>query len=308
MTKVHSKATGETIEINRIIGHIKGQQKGPTLIAIGAIHGNEPSGIIALKNILESINPADIHGEVYGIAGNLRALANGDRYNDKDLNRLWSDENIHQSLDANTSLDIRELQELYHTVKELIGQSKGPVFFIDLHTTSSQTMPFLTINKHADTLTFSAQIPVPKVSNIDDFVKGAFFTYMNKLGHVALGFEAGQHDDIVSIHNHESFIYVALKEAGILVNDEIYEHHFDLLSKKTGGLGDTFRIKERFEIKSGKAFQMELGFSNFEKIEKDQLLASYDGQEVRSKEVGNIFLPLYQSQGDDGFFIIELKH
>ena len=46
-------------------------------------------------------------------------------------------------------------------------------------------------------------------------------------------------------------------------------------------------------------------FENFESIHKDQLLAFSDGQEIRSEQKGRIFMPLYQKQGEDGFFILK---
>jgi predicted deacylase len=55
MTKVFSKALNETIEVDRIIGEIKGTQPGPTLIFTAGIHGNEPSGIFALHKVLKEV-------------------------------------------------------------------------------------------------------------------------------------------------------------------------------------------------------------------------------------------------------------
>ena len=46
------------------------------------------------------------------------------------------------------------------------------------------------------------------------------------------------------------------------------------------------------------------GYSNFGKIKKGTRLAFSNGESVESSEKGLIFMPLYQKQGDDGFFII----
>ena len=45
-------------------------------------------------------------------------------------------------------------------------------------------------------------------------------------------------------------------------------------------------------------------FENFETIQKDQLLAFSQGLEIRADRKGRIFMPLYQKQGEDGFFIL----
>ena len=47
------------------------------------------------------------------------------------------------------------------------------------------------------------------------------------------------------------------------------------------------------------------GFINFQPIEVGTPLATENGQVITSPYAGNIFMPLYQNQGADGFFIIE---
>ena len=47
------------------------------------------------------------------------------------------------------------------------------------------------------------------------------------------------------------------------------------------------------------------GFINFQHIEEGKVLAIDHGEVVKAPVSGNIFMPLYQNQGADGFFIIE---
>ena len=47
------------------------------------------------------------------------------------------------------------------------------------------------------------------------------------------------------------------------------------------------------------------GFFNFQPILKNDLLAVKNGKSLYSPKDGRIFMPLYQKQGDEGFFIIE---
>ncbi len=49
---------------------------------------------------------------------------------------------------------------------------------------------------------------------------------------------------------------------------------------------------------------MKPGFINFQQIQKGQQLAVSNGQAVNAPQQGKIFMPLYQSQGNDGFFTI----
>jgi len=43
----------------------------------------------------------------------------------------------------------------------------------------------------------------------------------------------------------------------------------------------------------------------FERIYEGEILAKNQDGEIISKHDGNIFMPLYQKEGRDGFFIIE---
>jgi hypothetical protein len=53
---------------------------------------------------------------------------------------------------------------------------------------------------------------------------------------------------------------------------------------------------------------MQPGFSNFQPIQKNTFLATSNGRELYSENKGLIFMPLYQQQGEDGYFIIRRVH
>jgi succinylglutamate desuccinylase len=46
------------------------------------------------------------------------------------------------------------------------------------------------------------------------------------------------------------------------------------------------------------------GFKNFDAIEKNQILAKNKHGDILAPYSGYILMPLYQKQGEDGFFII----
>jgi len=76
MSKVHSIALDETMEVDRVLDHLQGKSRGPTVVFFGGIHGNEPAGVFALRHVFQEIRSKHIpiHGEVYAITGNLGAL------------------------------------------------------------------------------------------------------------------------------------------------------------------------------------------------------------------------------------------
>ena len=49
MIETQEKIKTKDVLINRVIFKIKGKQPGPTIVFFGGIHGNEPAGVIALK-------------------------------------------------------------------------------------------------------------------------------------------------------------------------------------------------------------------------------------------------------------------
>ena len=74
MATVYNKALNKHIEVTRIIGKITGSLPGPTIVFFGGIHGNETSGVFALKEVFDGLNNEEVKGTVYAISGNLNDL------------------------------------------------------------------------------------------------------------------------------------------------------------------------------------------------------------------------------------------
>lgn len=313
MISVHSKALDKTINIDRIIGQIKGDEDGPTIILTGGIHGNEPSGVIALQRVIARLtrDAIPVKGNIVAIAGNMWALERGERYEAEDLNRLWTAPRMKKIISGNSEelgngQDTKEQLEIYHIIETLLKNEKGPFFFLDLHTTSSNTMPFLTVNDTILNRKFSQQFPVPSILGIEEYLEGPLLSYINYLGYVAVGFESGQHDDIKSIENHESFIYVAATIAGCISKEDLndYSELKAALSNAAQGTADIFEITHRHEIAPEQEFKMHEGYQNFSELKKGVHLADSNDRPVLSPKSGRIFMPLYQKQGNDGYFIV----
>jgi predicted deacylase len=310
MTKVYSKALGRSIEISRIIAHIKGSPSGPTVIFVGGIHGNEPSGVFALQKVFDDIRSSNmrVYGNIYAIGGNLWALERGVRYHKEDLNRLWSNEKMLHLGREQTEFeneDQQQQQSILKTLNDILENDQGPFYFIDLHTTSGETIPFLTVNDSMLNRNFTMQYPLPIVLGIEEYLDGPLLSYINELGYVAFGFEGGQHDDLSSIENHIAFVYLSLVYAGCLERSDFdFEHQFEVLAKSSINSREIYEIFYRFEIKPEEEFTMHPGFLNFQEVKKGTPLAICNNQEIIATLNSRIFMPLYQSQGSDGFFAI----
>ena len=311
MTKVYSKALNKEVNTERIIGNVEGKQRGPTLIFMGGIHGNEPAGIFAMKRVYDFMisSRLEVKGSIYFIAGNLNALKKGIRYEHEDLNRVWTRERIDllpENEEFTDNTEITEQIEINKLIRSILKSHTGPFYFFDIHTTSSETLPFLTVNDSLLNRAFTSQYPIPIILGIEEYLSGPILNYINELGYVAFGFEAGQHDDLASIENAEAFCYLSMVYTESINQEAIsFQHFFDLLAKNIGDARQIFEIVFRYAVKETEEFRMEPGFFNFQKVHKNQLIAMSNGKEVKAKKNGRIFMPLYQPQGADGFFAIQ---
>jgi predicted deacylase len=307
MPKVYSEALDLQLEIERVIGKIGEGNKGPCVVFFAGIHGNEPAGVFALQTVFSELKEKviSVNGTVLGVAGNLWALERGKRYHEKDLNRLWTSEQVQKLKDkafVPSNEDEKQQLALYHVIEKLLEEKEGPFYFFDLHTTSSDTIPFLTVNDSLLNRAFSEQYPAPIILGIEEYLDGPLLSYINQLGYVSFGFESGRHNAVSSVNNHIAFIYLSLVFTGMIEKADVnYNQYFNALGSLTNNF---YEIFYRYQIKGKELFEMEPGFINFQKIQKNQLLAKSNGAPIAAKEASTIFMPLYQAQGDDGFFMI----
>ncbi|MFT4801020.1 MAG: hypothetical protein ACI93N_000785, partial [Flavobacteriaceae bacterium] len=282
----------------------------PTIIFTAGLHGNESSGIFALQDVLNEIKEKNISikGNIYAISGNLTALKEGTRYIKQDLNRMWTSERMKLITSGNIEKNDQEtIQQLniYNVINKIITTEEGPFYFMDLHTTSSETTPFLTVNDSIINRKFTEQFPVPLILGIEEYLDGPLLSYLNELGYVAFGFEGGQHDSLSSIENHKAFIYQSLVYTESVTKDKIdFQYHYNTLAKTSKDTRNIYEIYYHYRIEENESFKMKPGFLNFQKINKGEELAKSNGEVIIAKKQGRILMPQYQSQGDDGYFSI----
>jgi hypothetical protein len=294
---------------SRLIAKVEGSLHGPTVVFIGGMHGNEPAGVLALETLMPFIeeNRANLKGKVFAIRGNISALACNSRFVDQDLNRIWTT-TLLAGIQNKMTLDAeeKEAKEMLELIQEILQDNRDKVCFIDLHTTSAPSIPFITLNDMLINRDFASPFPVPKILGLEEFLKGPLLSYINEMGHVAIGFEAGQHQDPMAVSNCVSFINLCLIQSGCFpvatfdVGDEL-----ESLAEAAKGEKGFFEVVYRHEIRPLEQFGMLQGFTNFMPIERHQKLAMHEGQPVFSTYEGRIFMPLYQAKGSDGFFIIQ---
>jgi succinylglutamate desuccinylase len=308
MVQVYNPTLQKSITVDRIIGKIEGFSEGPTLVFFSGIHGNEPAGVLALEETLNKIDPEKVTGTIYGLSGNLKALEAQKRYVDQDLNRLWLEPELH-NLENKDHLDNEEQEqvELFKLIKEIFKKNKAPFYFFDLHTTSVKTAPFITINDAIINRKFSRQFPVPIVLGIEEYLNGPLLSYINSKGYVSLGFESGQHDQMDAITNSIAFIYLCVKFTNSIDRKNIpnFTKYYNQLKRESRITSGFYEVIDIHKIKPNDSFKMLNGFENFQSINKGEILALSNLEKIKSKYNGKIFMPLYQTQGSEGFFIIK---
>ncbi len=313
------------INISRTIDTYTQNIPGPCVICVGAMHGNEPTGVHAIKRVfsrLQSEQPG-FCGQFIGLHGNRSALVQHVRQIDRDLNRVWKQErtaricksiqmvaedknpldNTPQSLKSCTE-DIEQI-ELLKALLDIFEQSTGEVYLLDLHTTSSKSAPFLVMGDTLRNRQFAKHFPAPVLLGLEEQLEGSLTEWVNSQGHIAFAFEAGQHKAAESVDIHESAIWIALAAAGCIQRGEIpaVQHAPMIIENKACDLPRFMEVRIRHHVLPQDQFTMKAGYKNFQRVQMGELLATNSKGNIYAKETGRILMPLYQSIGDDGFFI-----
>ena len=308
----HSAVSTPVTSLQRLIGSYGGDEPGPLVICFGGLHGNEPAGVQALQEIVQTLHRTAprCKGKFLALAGNLAALAQGRRFVERDLNRMWAAERVRalnaQTLPTAETTEDREQKELLALIETALQSKPGAAIFLDLHTTSADGAPFALIS---DTLTnrrLAQALGTPLILGLEESVDGTILDYINELGHAAIGFEAGQHDAPQSVQNSIAAIWITLVEAGCIAPADVPDLPAlrDTLRRASRGLPSVFEVRYRHAITNEDQFVMQPGFANFAPVTKHQGVAADRRGTVRVPESGFLFMPLYQAQGEDGFFLV----
>ena len=302
----------------RVLVSYHSQRSGPAFLAVGSLHGNEPAGRLAIERVATQLHAAReqegfglLCGDFLGLAGNLSALEMRMRYVDTDLNRGWSRERLDRlASQGPQSVEDREMLELHRAIEKFRTEAHGDLHFLDLHTTSGDSPPFASVvNRKIDRELVSA-LPVPTVLGIDTHLEGTFLECMQQAGFAGVVYEGGQHDDPIAVDQCEAAIWLILEKLAMIsvYQGKILENRIAWAHACLDPIGrrypELLQIESRFALERATDFVMEPGYRSFQPVRKGDLLAHHRDEEVRSDRDGMILMPLYQPQGDEGFFLM----
>ena len=296
--------------MKRVLGVIEGKEDGPLNILLGGLHGNEVAGIKAINEIFFQIHlhKIPIRGTIVGLAGNLQAIAKNKRFIDYDLNRCWTDDFVDKVYHTQHALaeDI-ELKSLHQQILDPQYRDFSTRILVDLHTTSSEKGNFIVVPGTKATNPMVQSLQQPIVIDLDQHLTGTLLKYLEKFGFLAMAFEGGLIGSSHAIDLHVAGIWEILIASGAINRNS--EKDFLRSGKKleeySKALPDLVKVKYHHQISALDQFVMEPGFANFEPVSRGQIVARDINGVITAPVSGLMFLPLYQSSGDDGFFIVE---
>jgi hypothetical protein len=296
--------------VPRILARFDSKRPGTTLVVTAGIHGNEPAGIYAIKQVIAKLNQSKqwLAGTVLFVSGNREALARGVRFIKHDLNRRWSksatQELCSRSISQCTHED-REQRELLDLFLNLEQQAHGPLVFLDLHTTSGPSLPFVCFGDTLENRNISFSLPISAILGLEEIIADALLSWVSNRGHVGLAVEAGQHHDPETAVRHEAAIWLILAAVGCLSEDVPFSlsDYQRQLTQASKGAPKIVDILYRYVVQPEERFVMVPGYESFQRVIAGQVLAYNQHGPIVSKESGILLMPRYQGQGEDGFFL-----
>jgi succinylglutamate desuccinylase len=315
--------------MQRLIGQYLGSEKGTLIIALAAMHGNEPAGVRALRGLFDMLENESIKnphfqfkGRLVGFIGNMQALERKMRFVKKDLNRQLTQENIERLKTFNLAkkgdistpfnelifedLELKEL--IQHIENEVLNYSPSKLIFLDLHTTSASGGVFTIVGEDIEGLKIASELYAPVVKGFIKGVGGSTLHYFNQdntgIPTSALAFEAGQHDDPSSVRRTIAWLINCLRSVGCVDSRDIEHRHDEILRGYSKGLPKIVELIGVHKLMKDDGFKMVAGYQNFQAIKKGEILAYDKKGEIAAPENCLILMPLYQTQGNDGFFLV----
>ena len=309
------KATGAEFgaETPRLVGSAGEARGGPLLIVTAAIHGNEPAGVFALRRVFASLAELQprLAGRCVGLIGNRGALIAGQRFVERDMNRLWSKRELAALAAADPAADTaerREQRELLAAMEAELAAPHAEVVHLDLHSTSGDSPPFLVPSGDARSLALARELGVPVLHGLLKNLDGTVLDFGAARGFTCVLLEGGQNEAEATLEHHESALWLTLYSAGLIADEPRFElaRHRERIARSTAGIPAAVEICLRYAIEPQERFAMLPGFKSFERVVQGQLLAlggPSGRREIRSPLGALLIMPRYQGQGQDGFFL-----
>lgn len=274
----------------------KGLADGLSLIVLGAIHGDEVCGPLAIRRVMREIDD----GSIVLIKGTLlcvpvcnpRAYEGGIRYTEDNLNRILKKTEHPKTYEAQLANELCELIDTTDTLLDIhSSHAPAPVnLFVDYPTPENEALA----------TALGAEFAIydwPKVYeqstlNLDSWTTDR---YAFEAGKIGILIEAGQHSDPQS----EVVAYEAILHALV---------HFGMIEPRAGlhtaRLAVPVRMTEVF-VRESMQDMFSAQWSHLERVPKGTVIATRaDGTAIATKDDGVIIFPkTYAKPGGEWFYL-----
>jgi len=297
----------------RIIGKIIGDRKGPIILVFAGMHGNEPAGVKALEQVFDILAHSNgFKGTFLGLKANIAALKRDVRYIDEDMNRIWFPSIIDkidrcppEDLHSNERVEIKEILDIIE--REVSNKPEHPVIFIDLHSFSAEGCMFAITPRKDRNIKLLSGLHIPMIFGIEEALRGTALRYFQNQNYITFALEGGNHRNELTVYNNVAALLMLLQFTENISSSQIpdfedYERH---LRRHSQHLPKKLEFVYQHIIEPGDNFSMRPGYQNFEPVKKGEWLAEDKDGKILAQCNGYLIMPLYQKQGDDGFFIVQ---
>lgn len=304
---------------SRVIDRYEGAAPGPLLICIGGMHGNEPAGILAIREVFRLLSIENIanpgfryFGSFVGLQGNMSAIEKQQRFIHRDLNRMLLKEELGRIERTAENLWTPEDRECIGLVRAIRAEQErykpSLTLILDLHTTTADGGIFTIAADDQLSSSLGKGLHAPVILGFAEQLKGTTLSYLNKPEEdcFCIVFEAGQHHDPESVYRTAAAIVNCMRTIGSVDSKDVDHRHDGMLIRMSTGLPKVTRLAFHYRIRPDEKFDMLPGFKNFQPIKTGDILAHNEQGPVSSPMDGLILMPKYQPQGDDGFFVVKV--
>ena len=245
--------------------------------------------------------------------GNLQAYHENKRFIQQDLNRSFTKENIElveSTPESELTDELLEIKQILKVVRETIEEVKPEkVIVLDLHTTSSYGGIFTITTDDPESLRIAVELHAPVIKGMLEGIKGTTLHFFNSenfgIEMIPVTFESGQHEETLSINRAIAAITNCMRTIGRVLPEHVENQHDILLIEHSKNLPKVSQLISKHNISEGDNFSMIPNYKNFQKIRSGEIIARDNDGPIEAPEDALLLMPLYQSQGEDGFFLIK---
>ncbi len=301
-------------KLSRVIGLVEGQEEGPSVVAIGGMHGNEPAGVEALQQIIKNLEAKSRYfkGRFLALRGNIPAIEQQVRYIDEDMNRIWFpsiiDEIRQMPAREIASTERREIKALLNILDKFLPKlTSHPVVIADLHSFSAEGAMFAITVPNSKHIRLFSKLHVPLIFGVEKTLRGAALRYYQDRGFITFALEGGQHLNEETVKNNAAAMFAMLDEIGCIDTSDLpaFSRHEKYLKEQNKRLPAQVKLVYQHLVEPHDEFEMQPGYQNFQPVKEGEWLAEDKSGKILAQCDGYILMPLYQDQGSDGFFVAQ---